>query len=71
MAGDVHVRIFIEKHKDFTRNGADLFVEKHITLLEALTGTNYEIKHLDGSIFKVNKSIRLQHYQEMLFNIKK
>jgi DnaJ family protein A protein 2 len=28
MAGDVHVRIFIEKHKEFTRKGADLFVEK-------------------------------------------
>lgn len=48
MAGDVHIRIFIEKHKEYTRKGADLFVDKKITLLEALTGTNYEIKHLDG-----------------------
>lgn len=53
MAGDVHVRIFIEKHKEFTRKGADLFVEKKISLLEALTGTNFEFKHLDGEKFKV------------------
>lgn len=53
MAGDVHVRIFIEKHKTFTRKGAGLFCEKNITLLEALTGTNYKMKHLDGKEFKI------------------
>lgn len=53
MAGDVHVRIFIEKHKEFIRKGADLFVVKDISLLEALTGTNFEFKHLDGEKFKV------------------
>ena len=54
LAGDVHMRILIEKHKEFTRQGADLFIEKKISLLEALTGTNFEIKHLDGKKFKVN-----------------
>lgn len=49
MAGDVYVRIMIEKHKVFQRVGADLFIEKKITLLEALTGTNFTIKHLDGT----------------------
>lgn len=53
LAGDVHVRIFIEKHKEYIRKGADLFVDKKITLLEALTGTNYEFKHLDGKKYKV------------------
>ncbi len=48
LAGDVHVKITIEKHKEFTRLGADLQIEKKITLLEALTGTNYFIKGLDG-----------------------
>lgn len=41
MAGDVHVRILIEKHKEFVRVGADLFLDKKISLLEALTGTNF------------------------------
>jgi DnaJ family protein A protein 2 len=53
MAGDVYVRILIEKHKVFVRAGADLFIEKKITLLEALTGTNFTVKHLDGSSLKV------------------
>jgi DnaJ-class molecular chaperone len=48
MAGDIHVRILVEKHKEFTRQGADLFMDKKISLLEALTGTNYLIKGLDG-----------------------
>ena len=45
--------IKIENHKEFKRTGADLFMEKKISLLEALTGTNFEIKHLDGKKFKV------------------
>lgn len=41
MAGDLYVRIFVDKHKTYTRKGADLYVEKKITLLEALTGFNF------------------------------
>lgn len=47
-------RVFIEKHKVFTRKGADLFVDKKITLLEALTGFNIEIKLLDNSMLKIS-----------------
>ena len=49
MAGDLYVRMMIKKHPTFTRKGADLFIDKKISLLEALTGYNFEIKHLDGS----------------------
>ena len=49
MAGDLYVRIMIKKHPIFTRKGADLFIDKKISLLEALTGYNFEIKHLDGT----------------------
>lgn len=51
MAGDL---IFITQekpHEVFTRKGADLFMKKTITLLEALTGFSFQIKHLDGSEF--------------------
>lgn len=41
MAGDLYVRILIDKHKTYTRKGADLFLEKKITLCEALTGFNF------------------------------
>lgn len=53
LGGDIHVRVFIEKHKVFERKGADLFFEKKISLLEALTGINFELKHLDGKKFKI------------------
>ena len=49
MAGDLHVRIMIKKHPVFTRKGADLFIEKKISLLEALTGFYFDVKHLDGT----------------------
>jgi len=38
MAGDLYVRIKIQKHKVFERRGADLFMTKTITLIEALSG---------------------------------
>ena len=56
MAGDLYVRIFIEKHKLYTRKGADLFIEKSISLVEALTGFNFEIKHLDGEKLSISSN---------------
>jgi len=47
MAGDVIVKIRIEDHKLFKRVGADLLINKKITLLEALTGFYFEIELLD------------------------
>ena len=41
MAGDLYVRIKIKKHDVYIRKGADLFMEKNISLLEALTGFNF------------------------------
>ncbi len=49
MAGDLYVRVKTEKHPVFVRKGADLFIEKKITLLEALTGLNFELKLLDNT----------------------
>jgi DnaJ family protein A protein 2 len=39
MAGDLYIRIKIKKHDVYERKGADLYTNKKITLLEALTGT--------------------------------
>ena len=47
-SGDVIVQILEKKHKNFTRRGADLAIEKEVTLLEALTGVDFVITHLDG-----------------------
>jgi DnaJ family protein A protein 2 len=51
--GDVIVVIKEAPHKVFKRKGADLFMEKDITLLEALTGTEFVFNHLDGRKIRV------------------
>merc|ERR1712084_171959 len=46
MAGDLHVIVKTKKHPIFERKGADLFMNKKISLLEALCGVNFKVKHL-------------------------
>lgn len=53
--GDVVVIIKEKKHKIFKRKGADLFMEKEISLLESLTGLDFILTHLDG------RKIRIQN----------
>ena len=46
-----------KKHKIFKRKGADLFMDKEITLIEALTGLDFVLVHLDGRKVRIqNKS---------------
>lgn len=49
MAGDLQVVISIKPHPIFERKGADLFMKKKISLVEALTGVNFKVKNLDGT----------------------
>jgi DnaJ family protein A protein 2 len=51
--GDVYVRVQIPPHPVFKRKGADLYIEKEVTLLEALYGINFEITQLDGRPLRV------------------
>lgn len=53
-AGDVVVVLQEEPHKQFKRKGADLIMEKEITLLEALTGVSFAVDFLDGTKLKVS-----------------
>eukprot|EP01017_Pseudomicrothorax_dubius_P033723 TRINITY_DN4540_c0_g5_i2.p1 TRINITY_DN4540_c0_g5~~TRINITY_DN4540_c0_g5_i2.p1 ORF type:complete len:331 (-),score=111.52 TRINITY_DN4540_c0_g5_i2:70-1062(-) len=53
MPGDLYVRVLIEPHKVYKRKGADLYMEKTITLLEALVGFNFQVEALDGRQFTV------------------
>jgi len=54
-AGDVVVIVKEKKHRTFKRKGADLFMEKEITLIEALTGLDFILTHLD------DRRIRIQN----------
>lgn len=49
MAGDLIFVVRIKKHPIFERKGADLFMNKKISLLEALCGVNFKVKHLDAT----------------------
>ena len=52
-AGDVVIVCQEQSHKRFKRKGADLLMEKTITLVEALTGVDFSITHLDGTKIRV------------------
>jgi DnaJ-class molecular chaperone len=51
--GDVIIIVNEQPHPVFKRKGADLLMEKEITLLEALTGVDFVVNYLDGSKFRV------------------
>merc|ERR1712110_618481 len=52
-AGDVIIVCKEVPHKKFKRKGADLMMEHTITLIDALTGVDFTITHLDGSVLRV------------------
>merc|ERR1740127_284625 len=47
-AGDVIFVLKQQEHELFKRKGADLFIERKISLVEALCGFKLELTHLDG-----------------------
>lgn len=51
--GDVIVVVDLQPHKIFKRKGADILMEKEITLSEALTGVDFCITHLDGQKYQI------------------
>lgn len=51
--GDVVIQVHEEKHAEFKRKGADLMLEKEISLYEALTGVDFVLTHLDGKKIRI------------------
>jgi len=54
LAGDVVFVLQEQEHETFRRKGADLVMEKEISLKQALCGFEFPVKHLDGRILKVS-----------------
>merc|ERR1712136_281624 len=54
--GDVIFVLQEQEHSVFKRKGADLFLERSISLVEALCGFELEITHLDGRKLLVKTS---------------
>lgn len=65
--GDLIVVVGVKKHPLFKRKGADLYMNKEITLLESLTGVTMMIKHLDGRKIRIQSEpgLVIDHDQQM------
>ena len=57
LKGDVKVFIKVLNDTDFVRTGLDLTLQKTISLKEALCGFNFDMKYIDGRIFKINNGV--------------
>lgn len=51
--GDVVVVVRQIEDKNFKRKGADLIMDKEITLLQALTGVSFVFTHFDGKKYRI------------------
>lgn len=47
-SGDIVIIVDLQPHKQFKRKGADILMEKEISLIDALTGVDFTVTHLDG-----------------------
>ncbi|MCX7982068.1 MAG: DnaJ domain-containing protein [Syntrophales bacterium] len=52
-AGDLYLHINILPHPIFAREGNDIYIEKSISLSQAILGTTIEVPTIDGSIKRV------------------
>lgn len=51
--GDLYLKVDIEPHERFSRDGDDLVTDKKIPFSEAISGTTVQIESLEGKIFSV------------------
>ena len=56
VAGDIKVKIVLERHSEYTRRGIDLILHKTITFKESLCGFEFNIEHINGKSIKFTSS---------------
>ena len=49
-AGDLRVVVNVKAHKDFERDGFDVWYEKHVSIIEATLGAELRVPTLDGDV---------------------
>ena len=56
-AGDLIVELEIRPEKLFKRRGADLSMEKEITLFESINGFSFNLEHLNGKVIEIQSPL--------------
>jgi len=54
LKGDLHIKVKINNNSIFKRQGLDLFLQKNLSLKEALCGFSFDIPHLNGKLLCLN-----------------
>lgn len=49
-AGDLHLRLRVQKDPNFSREGSDILTESHISMAQASLGTKVAVKTLEGDV---------------------
>lgn len=50
ISGDLYIKVHVEKHKTFRREGSNIMMDLNVKLTDALLGADYKIETLDGDI---------------------
>ena len=50
MSGDLYVKVHVERHQQFRREGNNIVMDLDVKLSDALLGTDYKIQTLDGDV---------------------
>jgi DnaJ family protein B protein 4 len=67
--GDLKIFIRVKNNTEFIRNGLDLTFHKTISLKEALCGFSFDLKYIDGRLFKINNgngNVISANYKKMI-----
>ncbi len=70
--GDIKVLIKVENNTGFVRKGLDLWIDKQISLKEALCGFSFDLKYVNGKTYTINNqpgNIIPPEYQKVIPNM--
>ena len=70
--GDIKVVIKVDNNSGFVRKGLDLWMDKQISLKEALCGFSFDLKYVNGKTYTINNqagNIIPPEYQKVIANM--
>jgi DnaJ family protein A protein 2 len=65
--GDIYVELVVVKHQTFNRKNYDLIYYHKVSLVEALTGLSFTLKHLNGKFIQLTYSNVITPYHNKKF----